>query len=380
MVSEEHKKCTKCGIPKTLSQYQKHASGAGGLRARCKTCCRRSARRGDAPEYDMTKMVPEGFRVKGVSSLYDKEGNLTAQWVKSAAEYEDRIEAVLEAVQEISNDFRGMSAPVTMPEVSDEDLLVVIPFGDPHVGMHAWAEEAGENFDVEIAERDLITAVDHLMSLAPPAKQVLLASLGDMFHADGKNATTTAGTRVDVDSRWAKVLGVGIRAMRRIIDKALEKHETVYVICASGNHDDLSSFVLAVCLSQYYEKEPRVHVDTSPSKYYWHRFGKVLIGVHHGDTTKAKDLPGVMACDRAKDWGETEHRYWLCGHIHHETVKEYPGVIVESFRTLAPKDAWHAAAGYRSGRDLKMDVYHREHGRINRHQVGIQQVRSLQKK
>lgn len=340
---------------------------------------RQAARRGWAPHHDMTHVVPEGFYIKGTSTLYDREGQIAGQWVKSQRDPEHRIELLLDAVQRIAEPFRGAAEPTQAKANRSDDLLCVYPFGDPHFGMHAWADETGENFDLKIAERDLITAVDHLVSLAPPARTGMLVSLGDLFHADSKKASTTAGTPVDVDSRWGKVLEVVVRTMRRCIDRMLEVHEQVKVISASGNHDELSALVLAVCLSLYYEREPRVQVETSPAKFYWHRFGKNLIGVHHGDTAKASDLPGVMACDRAKDWGETDHRYFYCGHIHHERVQEYPGVVVESFRTLAPKDAWHSAQGYRSGRDLRLDVLHREWGRVNRHIVGIQQIRSLQR-
>lgn len=379
----ESKPCSKCGETLPLDSFQKDRSQASGYKSACRDCrsvVKMDARRGWSPDHDMTKVAPDGFRVRGTSTLYDADGKLRAQWVKTAAEQDDRIQLVLDAARDIAKSYRGAHDPTSAPLIADEDLLCVYPFGDPHFGMYAWDEEAGENFDLTIAERDLVTAVDHLVNLAPPAKNALIISLGDLFHADGKTAQTTAGTRVDVDTRYGKVLAVVIRAMRRCIDRALEKHETVSVICASGNHDDLSSLVLAVCLAQYYEREPRVKVDTSPAKFYWHRFGKNLIGVHHGDTAKAVTLPGIMACDRKKDWGETDHRYFYCGHVHHESVKEYPGVIIESFRTLAPKDAWHANAGYRSGRDLRLDIIHREDGKIQRHIVGIQQIRRLKSK
>ena len=81
-----------------------------------------------------------------------------------------------------------------------------------------------------------------------------------------------------------------------------------------------------------------------------------------------------MATDRASDWGETRFRYWLTGHVHHMSGKEYPGCIVETFRTLAPRDAHAHAAGYRSDRDMQMLVHHKKHGRINRHTVGIEQL------
>lgn len=376
------KTCTRCKEPKPETDYSRHSSGKDGLRASCKACERTvksEARQGWSPDHDYTKEVPPGFSLRGVSSYYGEDGTLRGQWVKSAADQDHRIQALLDAVEGIAEDFKGLADPVACPALSDSDLLCVYPLGDPHMGMYAWSEESGENFDLKIAERDLCSAVDHLVSLAPSAKRGALISLGDMFHADGKSGHTTAGTRVDTDSRWGKVLHVVIRAMRRCIDRMLEKHEEVEVICASGNHDDLTSLVLAVCLAQYYEREPRVKINTSPSKFHWIRFGKCLLGVHHGDTAKNKDLPGIMACDRAKDWGETEHRQWYVGHIHHEVVKEHPGVVVENFRTLAPKDAWHAAQGYRSGRDLRLDIWHKEDGKIQRHIVGVRQVRRLQR-
>ena len=151
--------------------------------------------------------------------------------------------------------------------------------------------------------------------------------------------------------------------MRRAIDRMLAKFEIVDVICEIGNHDWHTSIMLAICLDQYYENEPRVTVDTSPAKYHWYRFGQNLIGVTHGDTVKLADLGEIMACDRAQDWGDTKHRYWITGHIHHDTVKELRGCTVESFRTLAPADAWHRGQGYRSGRDLKLLVSLWESGR-----------------
>jgi hypothetical protein len=247
--------------------------------------------------------------------------------------------------------------------------------GDPHLGMFAWAQETGQNFDLKIAEANLVGAVDHLVGLAPPAEEALIINLGDFYHTDNQtNRTARSGHALDVDSRWSKVLGVGIRAMRRCIDAALKKHARVTVICEIGNHDDHSSVMLAHCLSQFYERDPRVTVDVSPAKFHWYRFGRNLIGTTHGDTAKPDRLPAVMACDRPKDWGETEHRYWYTGHVHHDSLKEYPGCIVETFRTLAPGDAWHRGQGYRSGQDMKCDVLHREFGRINRHVVGIRQL------
>jgi hypothetical protein len=65
---------------------------------------------------------------------------------------------------------------------------------------------------------------------------------------------------------------------------------------------------------------------------------------------------------------------WLSGHIHHDSKKEYNGVIVESFRTLAARDAWHASMGYKAGRDMKAILMHREFGEIERHVVTVEML------
>lgn len=345
------------------------------LRSHLCELARRAARAGWAPGQDMTKTVPDGYHVKGVSSYYNRDGELVGQWVKSSKDQEHRVEQLLDAVQSIAEPFKGLADPVVPPATPNADLLCVYPMGDPHLGMYAWAAETGASFDLEIAERNLCGAVDQLVALAPPAENALIINLGDFFHADNaSNRTMRSSAALDVDTRWSKVLAVGIRAMRRCIDRALEKHAHVTVICEIGNHDDHSALMLGLCLSNYYEREPRVTIDTSPAKFHWYRFGANLIGVTHGDTVKAGQLPGIMAVDQAVAWGETKFRRWYCGHIHHDTLKEYPGCTVESFRTLAPKDAWHAAQGYRAGQDMKLDVIHRTSGPRIRHVVGIDMV------
>ena len=336
---------------------------------------RRSAARGWAPASDMVTPQPEGFHVKGVSTLYGADGTVRGQWVKTNRDPEQRLQALMEAMQRIAEPFAGLAEPVPEPPVHDDDLLAVYPMGDPHLGMYAWSLETGNDFDLDIAERNLVAAADLLVDSAPRAAHALVINLGDFFHADNaSNQTMRSHHALDVDTRWSKVLGVGIRTMRRIIDRALEKHQHVTVICEIGNHDDHSSIMLALCLANYYAREPRVTVDTSPSKFHWYRFGTCLLGITHGDTVKADKLPGIMACDRPTDWGETVHRKWYTGHVHHDSLKEYPGVTVETFRTLAARDAWHHGAGYRSERDMKCDIWHREDGLVNRHIVGIRKI------
>lgn len=330
---------------------------------------RRLVLRGYSPKHNHVKMVPEGYLVKGVSTYYDEEGKVRGQWVKSTLDNEKRETIMREALAAMVDSLPALPARQLKGDWN-KDLLAVYPIGDPHVGMMAWAEETGDNWDLAIAESMHCRAIDTLVAAAPNTEKAIIINLGDLLHFDSMEAKTPrSGHMLDADGRYAKVIRIAVKMMRQCIESALKKHKEVHVISAIGNHDETGALWLALMLENIYRDEPRVTVDTSPSVFNYYRFGKTLLGVHHGHTCKPDKLPGVMAADRAEDWGKSKHRYWLMGHIHHESKKEYPGCSVESFGTLAGKDAYAANGGWRSERTMQMVVFHKEHGEVGRSRV-----------
>lgn len=322
----------------------------------------RAALQGYSPQHDMTRTVPDGYTVRGVSTYYNRDGQATGQWVKSRADDERRAELIAEWIDRLADDVKPLP-PVKPPKDSDSELLAVIPMGDPHFGMFAWAKESGDDFDLSIADRLQRAVIDRLVSLSPPAAECLLINLGDFFHADDStNATPGSGHALDVDTRFDKIMDVAEDCMIYCVHRLLEKFQTVHFWSMPGNHDPHAGSPLARILRAYFRENPRVKIDVKPGKFNYMRFGKVLIGSTHGDMAKPQDLPLLMATDKAQDWGKSSFRYWYVGHVHHKTVKEHPGCIVETCRTLAPRDAWHAGMGYRAGRDMQLIVHHREFG------------------
>jgi hypothetical protein len=343
-----------------------------------KSVKKRAAKSGHSPEHDMTRTVPDGFLVKGVSTMYAKDGTIAAQWVKSAIDRERQEAIMREAFEAMAETLPRVVPRPVQEEGYDTSLMACYPIGDAHIGMYSWGEETGEDWDLKIAERLHCTAMAHLVDSAPRTEEAVIINLGDWFHADNmEGVTTRSGHHLDTDSRYAKMASVGIKIMRQCIESALQKHKRVRVINATGNHDDTTSLMLSICLANVYENEPRVHIETSPSAFHYFRHGKVLVGVHHGHSTKAERLPGVMATDRAKDWGETEYRYWWTGHVHHQSLKDYAGVTVESFRVLAAKDAYAHWGGYRAPRDMKCIVLHSQYGEVARSTVNPAMVAHL---
>lgn len=327
--------------------------------------------------YDLTPFYrPDEHSVHGKSTLLGADGQIKLQWVKERANTPSPAEMAEIIKKELGT--MPVLSKVPQPKATLSNLLAVYPMGDPHIGMYAWSEETGQDFDLDIAKRNLIGATGHLVNCCPPAEHALVVNVGDFFHADNiENRTLRSGHALDVDTRWAKVLRVGIRTMRSCIEHALTRHKYVHVINEIGNHDDHSSQMLTITLAMFYEGNKRVTFDESPARFHYYRFGKNLIGVTHGDGTKMDALGELMATDRPQDWGDTEFRYWYTGHIHHRKALELRGCIVESFRTLAARDAWTAGKGYRSGRDMTAIVLDKEYGEVQRHRIDIAMLEKL---
>lgn len=356
--------CPKCGSVNTKRN--------GGGRLVCLDCRRSSY---VTPDPGALQPIPDGFKAKGTSTLYREDGSIAAQWVKTTADH-DRQRAIFEAATEAM----AAELPRVAPSKASGDylakLLTVYPIGDPHIGMYSWREETGDDWDLTIAEDTHVRAMAALVEAAPPSESALIVNLGDLFHYDSLEAKTPAsGHMLDADGRYAKMVAVGVKTMRQCIESALAKHKRVHVINAPGNHDPTGALWLSIALANVYEREPRVTIDRNPSLFAYHRHGKVLLGVHHGHSCKAEKLAGVMAADRAREWGETEYRYWLTGHIHHESRKEYAGVTVESFGTLAAKDAYATNGGWRSCRNMQAIVYHADLGECARSKVHAEMFR-----
>jgi hypothetical protein len=341
-----------------------------------RACRRRAALKGHSPEHDMTHVCPDTHYVKGVSTLYDGDGEKRLQWVKTSVDQEKMIEFARELADSVCRDVRPAKPKAVPKGKLDANQLAVYPIGDAHIGLYCWTEDSEEDYDLEIAQKLMRNGFSRVLASTPNTSDALIVNLGDWFHSDNQsNVTSRSGNRLDVDTRWAKVLRTGVYVLRSMIDEALAKHRRVHVINEIGNHDDHSAVMLSTVLDAYNAKEKRLTVDTSPDCFHWYEFGQNLIGVHHGHQCKPDQLYKVMAEDKREAFGRCKHRYWYIGHVHNARRQDVGGVVVESFRTLIPRDAWTHGAGFRSGRDICSIVLDSEHGEMFRATVNVEALR-----
>lgn len=307
----------------------------------------------------------------GTSTLYkvqDDAGEIALQWVKTPQADRRTLDAERQAAYEAMAETLPRLPAVRLATTRvNADLLNLYPITDYHLGALAWHEETGADWDLDIAERLLVDWFAAAINAAPNAEVGVFAQMGDFLHFDGLEALTPTNKHVlDADTRFAKVVRVAIRLIRRVTDALLRKHARVHVIMAEGNHDPASSIWLREWLAAIYEAEPRITVDRSPSPYYCVEHGKTALFVHHGHKRKPVNVDSVFAGMFREVFGRTKHAYAHLGHLHHVDKRETNLMIVEQHRTLAAPDAHAARGGWISGRDAQVITYHREHGEVGR--------------
>lgn len=323
--------------------------------------------RQEGGERDNFDYVPDPRKIKSTATYTNGEGRVLGQWTREVADAQDREELWKAWIDGLKDEIKPIAKIPASRKPKQEDLCFVLPIGDHHLGMLAWAAETGEDYDIEISDNLLRQAVDYLVDASPACETALIASLGDFNHYDSfESVTPTARNQLDADGRFPKMIRASSRLLRYSIESALRKHQNVHVIVEIGNHDLASSIWMMELLQQVYEKNDRVKIDTGPGHFHYFQFGKCLVGTHHGHGTKLEKLANIMAADVPEMWGQSTYRHWFTGHIHHEKIKDHDGVRVETCAVLAPADAYARNKGYRSRRQIQSILLHKDIGEIGR--------------
>lgn len=327
---------------------------------------RKAAKFGYAPEHDFTRPVPDGFIAKGVSTYYNAEGKPSGQWVKASLSHEALVDAMREAIEGFKGDI-DQASPIVAPVASDEHLCNLYTFTDYHLGMLAWHKEGGSDWNISIAERTIIAALQQMIEQSPKAHTAVINIQGDFLHTDGKTPVTPASKHVlDADSRFPKIRRSAIRVIRSLVAMSLQRHQEVHLIIAEGNHDEESAGWLSDLFVVHYEDEPRISVSDAVLPFYVFEWGNTMLGVHHGHKVKNESLPLLFAAQFPQEWGRTTRREIHCGHRHHRDEKEYNGVTVVQHPTLAARDAYAARGGWIADRAAWAITYHKKYGAVGR--------------
>ena len=328
---------------------------------------KKAAMHGYSPDHDIVHPAAPGFLSKGHSTLYDATtGEAKLQWHKTERD-EQQANLARQAALDAMLEEIPLAQPVDSVSIAGNDLLNLYVLTDYHLGMLAWSEETGEDWDIKIAEKLLIDWFTAAIAQAPKADVGLFCQLGDFLHIDSLiPITPMSGNVLDADTRFQNIVRVAVRATKQIIAMLRSKYAHVHVICADANHDPASGVWLREMLASAHIDDANITIDTSPDSYYCYSWGATSLFFHHGHRRKPENVESVFAAKFRDIWGASSYSYAHMGHMHYKKAIEGNLMIIEQHRTLAAKDAYASRGGWISGRSASVITYRKQHGEVGR--------------
>lgn len=338
----------------------------------------RAATHGHAPEAGFNHKVPAPHIAKGVSNLWKRgEPEPVLSWVKSGISKEQFEKHLQEAADLFYAALPKMAVPKAKPKTKyNKEIIPWFQIGDAHLGMLAHSAEVGHNFDVKIAVTELMTAFSILFAESESCERCVINDLGDFTHYENfRGQTEQSGHQLDYDGRFPKMIDYYIPLMRSIIENALRKFKYVDIIINQGNHSRTNDIWMARLLREVYSETDRVNVVNNSDVFIPYRMGDTFVMTHHSDKCKPAQLAKVMATDFREHWGAARFCYIDTGHVHHGfTSKEHPGVMIESWNTLAPADKYAHDGGWRSRQSITRVDRSRKYGNTSRRTLPVEEI------
>ncbi len=334
------------------------------------------AKQGQSPDYGLPHKGPEGYEMAFLTATYNnKTGELERMWprFKPSQGHLDQLR------QDFFDELPRIDVQQFHREDYDTDTVRWFQIGDGHIGMLADKSQAMNDFNLDIAERELCKAMAIQIDEGSYTERCVIHDLGDMSHYENNSGITDRGGHpLDISGTLPQMIRCRNRIMRFIIDRALTKHKYVDVIVNQGNHSRALDYGMVDFLTAVYERTDRVTTLNNDSIIIPYRMGNTFVVTTHTDKLKPKDVAGLMAEYFGADWGETRYHYIDGGHVHHRQVaKEYTGAIYESWNQIAPNDRHATEAGYGSRQCLSAVDRSKTYGEESRRTLSIERVKDI---
>lgn len=286
------------------------------------------------------------FDITGLSVSTYKEGSAK---VTFKARNQERDYSFLKDIYE---DLKKLKPPKVEKKKLNVECknLRVISIADQHLGMLAWAEESGENYNIETAKKLYIEAIKHYVATMQPGSDILLELGNDFFNSNSIQSTTVKGTQQHDDTRWAKQIKIGVDVIIQAIQICREFSNKVYVSSVFGNHDTERLFSAVLAAECFFYGEDDVIFDNKPAAiktFSWNGFMAILC---HGEQKNLKGVPQVIANTEKDKWAKAKYIEVHCAHKHTEEVFDINGTLFRRMPSLSARAAYASLAGYYSNR------------------------------
>lgn len=374
MVSRSYKPL---GDPQTTQPYQSIGEAQDGVVELHRAPI---VQGGVSPHRDPTfhrNGAPDGFRITSVSTTTDKDGEVVKQRFTTERD-PVRFDPARSIVEALSFNTIKPAPSIPAPIDHQEDLMTVVPIGDPHIGLMTSSVQDDEDWDTDKGLEILDQAL-RVVELDIPKSQIYaLVVLGDLFHVDNPKMTTTSGTQLDGDPRLQSIFRKVIDTFKVLVNRALTRHQQVLLVMLPGNHDRTVTGYLVSALQQYWINNPRVTVVDTIHKGWWsHRWGDNVLFANHSDKkSNPNKLYEVITTEFRHLWGMSKRSYCYLGHLHQRRLETKGSTTMEWFNTLTPKDGYSIEHGYCSNRSITTHVWHKNRLSPKVQQYDVEEIRA----
>lgn len=292
-------------------------------------------------------------------------GNVTWSAMHSIREDAPTAGEIADAVRERLLDIPPAPSVVQMkePEANKVNLFLT---ADWHFGASVTAEEAGRDYNREIAVDLLREGFAACHAAHPPGEAALVIWNGDTTHADNNlHRTPRKGHPLMVEGTHHQNLLTAEENADWQIQMALEKHDEVIFAAKPGNHDPNSPAVLTAGMRARYRHDPRVTVIEDEDPFYCFQRNRLFIVAHHGDGQKPEKMAATIPYRFRREHGRSDFHFFFTSHKHHSASDVFGGIHWYQTPALCriEQHASHMGFGDTSGM-MSMSFDH-EHGTVS---------------
>jgi len=279
------------------------------------------------------------FKIKSAkSTVWGSEGN---ENIYSSITYEPENGVSFEQIANMYTDLCPKKLKPYNPKKRDGKVVEMIP-ADLHFNKIAYDRDGEVIWDTDIAAKVMMGYVEHMSAKAIDngADKCIFVWSNDFFNSES-TGSTTHGTPQRNDKPPEKAFELGAELLISAIEYLRQYFSEVDVIYVPSNHDKSQSFNLACLLSRYFEKDPNVTFDNSPTAYRKYRkFGINTNGYTH-DIVNSDRIRGAMQEEAMSLMAGSKERIFHGGHKHTLELKEHNGSLTFLHPTSCPADDWH---------------------------------------
>lgn len=262
-----------------------------------------------------------GFIAHGATVQVNGNGEITQAWIKQSVD-DGTFDRLVEVIKESAE-------PLQFTQPHDGTGMLEIPLFDLHFPLSDHAET--------------FNRIVNIIS-GKTWEQTYIIIGQDMFHNDDMRGRTSKGTpieKADIPLAWkmARAFWWGV------ISTALEHSANVSLIYSKGNHDESLAWAFVQSIREAF---PQLEVDDSLKQRKCISWGKIFIGITHGDyrQNSNNDMRGQFSITFPQEFANAKVREIHAGHLHHETSADVYGVMCRRLSRNGIYDNWSDDEGY----------------------------------